>query len=294
MAILMTAWRRDGRQPRLRVNDKQLGELMKRRSTRVSGDLHLSGSEGGDISAKRIELLETIDTLGSISAAAKQLGISYRSAWDAVDEMNNMWDSPLVEKSPGGVHGGGTRLTAQGSELISGFKLMQQEYLRFIDGLSRELPDLKHFQQTFRRLSMRTSARNQFQGKVTMISAGPINSEVTLALNERDHITAIITRESVEHLGLSLGSEAYALIKASFIILAPADEGCISSARNCLCGTLRELRHGAVNSEAIIELEGGKTLTAIVTEESAKAMDLEPGSPVCALIKASHIILGVN
>ena len=267
---------------------------MKKRSTRVSGDLHLSGDAGGNISAKRIELLEAIDALGSISAAAKQLGISYRSAWDSVDEMNNMWNSPLVEKSPGGAHGGGTRLTAQGNELISGFKLMQQEYLRFIEGLSRELPDLKHFQQTFRRLSMRTSARNQFQGKVAMISAGPINSEVTLALNERDHITAIITRESVEHLGLSLGSEAYALIKASFIILAPADERCITSARNRLCGTLRELRHGAVNSEAVIELEGGKTLTAIITEESAKALQLEPGSPVCALIKASHIILGVN
>jgi molybdate transport system regulatory protein len=44
----------------------------------------------------------------------------------------------------------------------------------------------------------------------------------------------------------------------------------------------------------VIELDGGKTLTAIITEESAKAMGLDQGSQVCALIKSSHVILGVN
>lgn len=267
---------------------------MKAKTTRVTGDLHLSGAEGGDVSAKRIALLEAIDALGSIAAAAKELGISYRSAWDAVAEMDNLWESPLVEKYPGGSRGGGTRLTPAGRELIAGFKLLQQEYRRFMEGLGRDLPDFVRFQQRLRRLSMRTSARNQFRGRVTMISTGPINGEVTLALSERDRLTAVVTRESVEHLGLSLGSEAYALVKASFIILAPADDRFVTSARNRLCGTLRELRHGAVSSEAIIELEGGKTLSAIITKESAEALELEPGSPVCALIKASHVILGVN
>lgn len=267
---------------------------MNKRSTFVAGELRLSGEQGGDITAKRIDLLEAIDRRGSISAAAKQLGISYRSAWDAVDEMNNLWETPLVEKRPGGAHGGATALTVEGRRLIDGFKLLLEEYRRFTEGLSRNLDDFEHFQQTIRRLTMRTSARNQFQGKVEMISAGPVNTEVRLAINEKDRLTAIITSESVEHLGLSLGSEVYALIKASFIILAPADENYVTSARNRLCGTIRELRHGSVNSEAIIELEGGKTLTAIITEESAKAMQLDHGSPVCALIKASHVILGVN
>jgi len=267
---------------------------MNRRTTFVTGDLRLSGDQGGDITARRIELLEAIDIQGSISAAAKQLGISYRSAWDAVDEMNNLWESPLVAKHPGGARGGGTRLTPEGRRLIDGFKLLQEEYRRFTESLSRNLDDFERFQQSIRRLTMRTSARNQFQGKVEMISAGPINSEVTLAINDKDRLTSIITSESVEQLGLGLGSEAYALIKASFIILAPDDDRFVTSARNRLCGTIRELRHGPVSSEAIIELDGGKTLTAIITEESARAMQLDIGSPVCALIKASHVILGVN
>jgi molybdate transport system regulatory protein len=211
-----------------------------------------------------------------------------------VDEVNNLWESPLVAKQPGGAHGGGTRLTSEGRRLIAGFKLLQEEYRRFTEGLSRNLNDFERFQQHIRRLTMRTSARNQFQGRVEMISAGPINTEVTLAINEQERLTAIITSESVEQLGLSLGSEAYALIKASFIILTPGDANLITSARNRLCGSLRDLRHGPVNSEAIIELKGGKTLTAIITEESTKAMQLEQGCSVCALIKASHVILGVN
>ncbi|MEJ2610849.1 MAG: TOBE domain-containing protein [Candidatus Thiodiazotropha sp.] len=267
---------------------------MNKRSTFVTGDLRLSGDQGGDITAKRIKLLEEVNTQGSISAAAKRLGISYRSAWDAVDEMNNLWESPLVSKQPGGAHGGGTQLTKEGQLLIENFKLLMEQYRRFTEGLSRNLNDFERFQQNIRRLTMRTSARNQFQGTVEMISSGPINTEITLAINDKDRLTAIITQESVEHMGLTLGSEVYALIKASFIILTPFDENLITSARNRLCGTIRELRHGPVNSEAIIELEGGKILTAIITEESSQTMQLDQGSQVCALIKSSHVILGVN
>jgi molybdate transport system regulatory protein len=268
--------------------------FMKTEATFISSNLCLTSSQGGDISAKRIALLEAIGALGSISAAAKQLGVSYRSAWDAVDEMNNMWDAPLVEKTPGGSHGGGTLLTTQGQELITGFKLMQQEYHRFTEGLTRNLGDFYQLQQSMRRLSMRTSARNQFQGRVDAISMGEINAEITLAINEQVRLNASITRESVESLGLTPGSEAYALIKASFIILVPAGEKLVTSARNRLCGIVRELRHGAISSEAIIELDGGKTLAAVITKESAQAPEFQCGRQVCALIKSSHIILGVN
>jgi len=267
---------------------------MKHETRFTSGNLNLISDQGGDVSSKRIALLEAIDHLGSISAAAKQLGMSYRSAWDAVAEMNNMWDAPLVAKSPGGSHGGGTRLTDQGRELINGFKLMQQEYQRFTEGLIRRLGDVARLQQGMRRLSMRTSARNQFQGKVELIHTGEINSEITLAINAHVRLTASITRESVGSLGLSQGSDAYALIKASFIILVPDHQDIVTSARNRLCGVVRELRHGEVSSEAIIELQGGKTLAAIITKESAEAPEFQAGASVCALIKASHVIIGVN
>jgi molybdate transport system regulatory protein len=267
---------------------------MNRGTPFVTGELRLSSEGGGSITAKRIDLLEAIDSQGSISAAAKRMRISYRSAWDAVDEMNNLWESPLVAKQPGGAHGGRTQLTQEGRRLIEGFRLLLEEYRHFTENLNRNLENFEQLQHNIRRLTMRTSARNQFQGRVVMINAGPVNSEVSLAINKSDHLTAVITSESLEQLGLSLDSEAYALVKSSFIILTPEDQPLLTSARNRLCGTLRELRHGPVSSEAIIELDAGKTLTAIITDESATAMALAPNSRVCALIKASHVILGVN
>lgn len=267
---------------------------MKTQSPFVNSHLHLTSSQGGDVSVKRISLLEAIDTEGSISAAAKRLGMSYRSAWDAVAEMNNMWDSPLVEKSPGGVHGGSTCLTQKGKELVASFRLMQQEYGRFTEGLNRNITDFNRLQQCMRRLSMRTSARNQFQGRVEVIRSGKINSEITLSINGRDRLTAVITSESVEELGLSLGSEVYALIKASFVDLFPTNESVASSARNRLYGDIRDIRHGSVNCEAIIELDGEKTLVAVIAEASANNPEFQVGRPVCALVNSSHVILGVN
>ena len=62
-------------------------------------------SENSTFDAKRIKLLEKIDETGSMSKAAKEVGISYKAAWDAIDKMNNVADEPLVMKVTGGRKG---------------------------------------------------------------------------------------------------------------------------------------------------------------------------------------------
>lgn len=141
---------------------------------------------------------------------------------------------------------------------------------------------------------MRTSARNQLQGKVLAVNTGPVNAEVTLALNAVDRLVAVVTRESVEALKLAPGREAYALIKSSFLILTTADGGFDTSARNRLCGTVCRIARGTVSVEVVLELDGGKTLAAMVTDDSVRALGLEEGMRVGVLVKASHVILGVN
>ena len=66
----------------------------------------------------RVELLELIDHHHSISAAARQMKMSYRRAWELVQAMNEAAGVPLVEASPGGSHGGGASLTAKGHQAI--------------------------------------------------------------------------------------------------------------------------------------------------------------------------------
>lgn len=140
---------------------------------------------------------------------------------------------------------------------------------------------------------MKTSARNQFLGKIKSIKLGAINAEVVMDIGAGDTLAAVITNDSVDHLGLKVGSEAYAMIKAPWVIVTTS-EGFKTSARNELHGTVVRCQEGAVNGEVIIELAGGKTVAAIVTNDSIKTLGLKDGVKACALIKASHVILAVN
>lgn len=88
----------------------------------------------------RIELLELIQKTGSISKAAKVMEMSYRQAWQMVEEMNERAESPLVEKQLGGKSGGGATLTILGRKYIKAFHEMNLKVEKFI---TKELKKLK-------------------------------------------------------------------------------------------------------------------------------------------------------
>ncbi|MGE5153562.1 MAG: TOBE domain-containing protein [Bdellovibrio bacteriovorus] len=243
----------------------------------------------------RVALLEKVAELGSITAAARAIGISYKGAWEAIEALNNLSERPLVERSVGGSGGGGTRLTAHGEQVLALLRDMEGELQGLLTALGGGTALFDHFHRYFqqiRRLNMKTSARNQFMGRVSRVTRGAVNSEVILDIGGGS-LAAIITNESVDALGLAHGVEAYALIKAPWVIVT-TDETLKTSARNRLCGVVSRCVEGAVNGEVIIDLPGGKSVAAIVTKESIHSLGLQVGARACALIKASHIILAVG
>lgn len=141
--------------------------------------------------------------------------------------------------------------------------------------------------------AMKISARNVLPGKVSNITKGAVNAEVGLSLPGGEIIVAVITNSSVESLGLQIGTEAFGIIKASDVIVGKDLENARLSARNILGGKVVELHEGAVNSEVGIQLPGGTMLIASVTKESVKALDLKRGDAVSAVVKASHVMVGV-
>lgn len=241
----------------------------------------------------RIELLRRIGETGSISAAARAMGMSYKQAWDAVDAMNNLAARPLVTRQAGGRHGGGSVLTDEGRRLIAVYEAAAREHQRFLARLRGAIADFDRFNTLIGAMSMKVSARNNLRGVVTAIKPGAVNAEVTLDIGDAS-LVAIVTTDSIATLGLAPGVEAYALIKASFVILATEDGGLRTSARNRLCGTIERITEGAVNTEVVLALDGGTRLTAIITMESEKDLGLTEGGRACALIKAPHIILAVK
>src|SRR5690606_31405120 len=185
------------------------------RSMELHGSLWLSVDGERFGGEQRIALLAKIAECGSITRAAKAIGLSYKAAWDAIDSMNNLAGEPLVERLAGGKGGGGTRLTPRGEQLVASFRQIEREHRRFVERLGRQADDY----QLIRRMSMRTSARNQFLGTVTGIKPGAVNDEVELRIAGGQTLVATVTRESIESLGLAPGVEAYALVKASSVIL---------------------------------------------------------------------------
>jgi molybdate transport system regulatory protein len=240
-----------------------------------------------------LELLERIDSSGSISTAATAMGMSYKAAWQAVEAMNNLSDQPLVERQAGGRHGGGTSLTAYGRRVVGAYRRLETEREKVLAHLGRIMDDFDQYYQLIRRFDMKTSARNQFLGKVKSVKHGPINAEVILDIGGGDTLAAVITQDSAEQLGLAEGVEAYALVKAPWVIVT-TDETIKTSARNRLCGTVVRCHEGAINAEVVIELPGGKLVVATVTNDSVQSLGLKEGVRACALIKASHIILAVS
>lgn len=263
------------------------------KAMQVYGGIWMGCDESAQISDVRISLLEKIDESGSITQAAKAVGISYKTAWDAVDAMKNLSGDVLVESLTGGKGGGGTRLTEAGRKLVRTYRLIQKENERFLSSISEGMEDFDNLYKLVRRLSMKSSARNQFFGKVTAIRGGSVNAEVEISLNGEDKIAAVITHESLEHLGLKIGSEVWALVKASWVILSTEDSDIKISVRNRLRGTVSRVSKGSVNSDVTVTLAGGNTVSAIVTNDSIEHMGLEEGAKACALFKASSVILGV-
>jgi molybdate transport system regulatory protein len=237
----------------------------------------------------RIALLAKIAECGSITQAAKAIKMSYKAAWDAIDAMNNLAGEPLVERLAGGKGGGGTRLTARGEQLVANFRLIEREHRDFVQRLGGVADDYL----LVRKMSMRTSARNQFSGTVTQVKRGAVNDEVVLEVAGGHAIVAIVTHESVDNLGLQVGAEAFALVKSSSIILVTGEDNARYSARNRLAGTIARIEPGAVNTEVVIDLAGGGTMAAIVTRDSSEAMGLAVGGRAAAIFKASSVIIGV-
>lgn len=140
---------------------------------------------------------------------------------------------------------------------------------------------------------MNVSARNVFKGKITALVDGAVNAEIELTLPGGDKIVAIVTEGSVKALGLAVGKEAVAYVKAPWVMLLSGPADVKFSARNQLAGTVSEIRKGAVNTEVAITLPGGTMVHAVVTNEAVLELGLKAGAPASALIKASNVILGV-
>ncbi len=274
----------------------------------LRGRIEFDAGDGTTIGESRIRLLEEIGRHGSIAKAAKAVPLAYKTAWDAVDAMNNLAEQPLVLRTIGGSGGGGSTLTDYGRRMIAVYRAIEGDYQASLDrllgvaGTMGEVTgeaaeegraghgDARQLRRLLRRLSLTTSARNVFAGRVAGLKEDAVDCEVRVALDNTTEIVAVITRDSAAAMKLAIGAEVSALVKASSVILL-IDPGVRTSARNGLTGEIKRIHAGLVNAEVTLRIGGGKSLCAVITHDSVERLGLRSGQICRAIFKASAVIL---
>lgn len=260
----------------------------------LRAQLSLGGKGTAPIGETRVRLLEAVGREGSISAAARAVGLSYKAAWDAVDAMNNLFGRPLVGAQTGGRKGGGATLTPEGVQVIETYHRLAAELSRALQSLEPALTGSGVTPSDLMwRFMMKTSARNALRATVAGVVEAGVNAEVALNVTDTVKLTSVITRDSLHELGLFPGRPCTALIKSSFVMFAVGDGGGVS-VRNRIPGVVARRENGQINAEITLDIGGGKTLTGVITAHSADELNLVPGVPATALVEPAHIILAVE
>ncbi len=255
----------------------------------IDSSLWFDKDNRGFLGKGRIELLKNIDKYGSLSKAAKIMKMSYKAAWDSLNEMKSVSNDTLVITSTGGVGGGGSRLSSIAKEYIKMYDLLyesQHEFLKAIESHTKNFSDLQTFLQ---RSSLRTSARNQLFGKVHNIQKNSINSKIIISINEEIDITSSITNRSIKELGIKKGINIFVLVKAPWVKISTSKK----SDENQLNCHIQKIKTETNLVEITLQTKSNLKLISVLPLEIFQTLHVEKNDKVVASFKPSDTIIGI-
>ena len=249
---------------------------------------------------KRVDVLRAIARTGSISQAAREVGVSYKGAWQAIDTLTNLAGLPLVDRAVGGAGGGGARLTADGARLLRMAQELAQARQAVLQRWQGEAGVLAPA------LGLRTSLRNQWHATVQGLqpaSSDPDDPrvQVVLALAGEQPLRAQVTRESAELLDLRTGLAVLALAKATAVEVTrqcdvhdpraePVDGAVAALASdNALAGVVVRSTAGRAQDELSVRLVGAQ----VVVGFAQPGAGLREGDAVCVHVPPSAIVIAL-
>lgn len=253
----------------------------------MRAEVSLEAPNSAPIRAQRVRLLEAVGRVGSISGAAREIGLSYRGAWDAICAMNALAGRPLVASHTGGLRGGGAALTPEGVALVAAFRRLEGELDRAFRALAPGLGSSDEVAAAGPGSLLQTSARNVLRGVVVRVEDNPVSAGVALEIAAGKILRVALTSRSLHSLGLFPGRPAIALVKAPMIALVPGTEG----GDNRIAGTVAGVEADGAGVEVLLDIGGGVSLCAVLPPD---ACPFALGVPAVALIDPSHIILAVD
>ena len=249
----------------------------------------LSAALGHALTDKRIDILKQIGGTGSISQAARVVGVSYKAAWQAVDTLTNLAGAPLVARAVGGAGGGGAQLTEAGRQLLAAADAMAQAR----GAVLSRWQATPHAGPALARLAVRTSMRNQWPCVVQRLEMlGPI-VRVHLGWGAdaaQAALAARITRESAELLGLQPGLAVQALCKATAVRVLAAARAPAPGAANQWAARAARVSRGELGDEVAAQLEAGMQMVGF----AAAGSGLRVRSRVVMVAEESAIVIAAE
>ena len=172
---------------------------------------HLAFQKGQQIMLDETDalLLRRVSETGSLSEAARKMGISYRNAWGRIRKLESNYRLRILDTQVGGASGGGARLTPQGLALFKEFRHMRKYLFNAVDD-----------RESAGNVRYKLSARNIIPVKVVDIQRGDVTSSVKMASDSPFDFTSIISNEAIDDLGLRKGDKAQAIIKSTEVMVA--------------------------------------------------------------------------
>ncbi|MES2688322.1 MAG: TOBE domain-containing protein [Pseudomonadota bacterium] len=230
---------------------------------------------------KRIEILRLVGDSGSISQAARDAGVSYKAAWQAIDTLSNLAGGVLVERAVGGAGGGGALITDAGRRLLAVAGQLAESRRQVLDAAAA--PGAAALPLT----GLRTSMRNQFPCHVEGLETKGQTVRVFLRLPDDSQLVSRITKASAELLGLKKKLPVLALCKATAVLVSPLGAG--NSAGQLLSGRAQRISRGASGDEVSLLLDAGLLLVGF----AAMGSGIRVKTPVSALVDESAVVIAL-
>jgi len=258
---------------------------------KIDGRFWLSKDGESFLGSGRIQLLKIIEKTGSMNAAAKEMKMSYKAAWERVNSMNALADEPLITRTTGGKGGGGTTLTPYAHQLIRTFERLQAVHAKFIDRFAEAGGDADRLENIINRTFLTTSARNQLPSKVKSITQDELSTNLELSLLGGVSLVSSITAKSAKDMALCEGNDTYAIIKSSDIVIVKTPPKSCENL-NIIEGVVDSVETSEHSKEITFKVNESLSLVAAISRNISE-LSLEAGESAYAIINTKNIIIGL-
>jgi molybdate transport system regulatory protein len=239
------------------------------------------------LESDRIALLRSIQNKGTLTDAAKDVGISYKTACTWLDALNNAADEPLLIASHGGNTRGGTILSDLGKTILERYERIEKLHAK----MQMELEIAGELSGFLQRLRLRTSARNHLHGTIVSISDGIVQCIVTIQLSPHLAIQAKVSHNAILEMELSVGSRCAAIFKASSVCVRALEEPYEKMNPNYWRGKVLRSHGDLKDIEITLDLDGQHTVCALVDRDHWDTIQAIAFNQAMISVHPAHVFL---